>query len=124
MKDFRLYADTIKKAVARERAADSLWSWRVKAITKKAVRISWEYLEQIGSRDTFTVKFATGAEDSAEDLIYTTRADGAAGSVCEDLDYDWGVVFVGPDRWHDACDLEHAIPAAVHALGNMARNTF
>ena len=110
MTDLRIYNETVKAAVARERQEDANWSWNVKAINKNVVKIGWGYLDYIGESDCFTV---TVEEDETMTVVIGTIPNGIK-----------KYVFIGPDHWDDAQTIEAGIAIAIHAMASSAHRTY
>ena len=111
MIDIREYKDTIKRAVGVERASDENWSWRVKAVTKKAAKIGWGYLDFLGEKDAAFVVEANDEFDTP--CVIGTMPNG-----------NQKFAFVGPKRWDDAPTVEKAIALVIKAMAASAHRTY
>ncbi len=73
MKNMKDYKETIKTAVAKEREADTNWSWRISRLNNETAEIGWGYLDYIGEIDKFEVEIE---DEDGLDCVIGTMPDG------------------------------------------------
>ena len=117
--DLRKYRDIIKDAVAKLRAGDKNWGWRIKSLTKDKLLIRWGYLDYIGQKGDFGVKLRVDDLDGDADVSLIGSMDTEYNDLCESL-YCW----VGDKHWHDARDIGEGLRMVISEIGYQAHSRY
>lgn len=109
MIDLRNFKESIKTAVAKERAADQYWSWSIDKVNKDIATINWGYLDYIGETEKFKIEIM----DKDFKAVIATLPDES-----------YKVIFVGDEVYSDTKTFEDGIEKAIHEMAVRAHSIY